>query len=227
MSKKNRKGLITVIANLKGGSGKSTVAFNLGLWLKVMGQPVVAYDLDPQGTLGDVAETRREEGYEPELVVHRSEEILKKQLHTHPGQVLVDVGAGNMDAMKQAIKAADRILIPVPPSQPDVWATQRFLHIVDEAMGKARKPELLSFVNRADTHYAIRESDETEELLAQLPGMTLVPHRLCQRTIYRHSLSEGLAIFELSRRNKAVEEFLIFARALFPKIKASSKTVFN
>lgn len=222
MSKKNRKGLITVIANLKGGSGKSTVTFNLGLWLRTLGQSVVVFDLDPQGTLGDVAETRREEGYEPELVVHQSEEISEKQLRTHPGHVLVDVGAGNMDAMKQAIKVADRVLIPVPPSQPDVWATQRFLRIVDKAIGKAKRPEVLSFVHRADTHYAVRESDETEELLAQMPGTSLVPHRLCQRTIYRQSLSEGLAIFELSRGNKAVEEFSTFAHALFPKIKAGS-----
>ena len=223
MSEKNAKGFITVIANLKGGSGKSTVTFNLGLWLQTMGQAVVVYDLDPQGTLGDVAETRHEEGYEPELVVFQGEEKLEKQLRSHPGQVLVDVGVGNMDAMKHAIKVADRILIPVPPSQPDVWATQRFLSIVDEATGKARQPEILSFVNRADTHYAIRESDETEELLAQLPGITLVPHRLCQRTIYRHSMSEGLAVFELSSSSKAAEEFSIFAQALFPKINANPK----
>jgi len=226
MSKKNNKGLITVIANLKGGSGKSTVTFNLGLWLQAMGQDVVVYDLDPQGTLSDVADIRKEEEYEPELTVYQNQNKLEKQLQKHSGQVIVDVGVGNMEAMKQAIKVADRILIPVPPSQPDVWATQRFLHIVDEVVGKTgsktagkrKRPKIFSFVNRADTHYAVRESDETEELLTQLTGITLIPHRLCQRTIYRHSLSEGLAIFELSRSGKAVEEFSAFAEALFPNI---------
>jgi len=228
MNKKNRKGLITVIANLKGGSGKSTVTFNLGLWLQMKGQPVVAYDLDPQRTLGDVAEVRCEEGYAPPLVVYQNEEgDLSEQLQIHPGQVLVDVGASNMDAMKEAIAVADRVLIPVPPSQPDVWATQRFLNIVDEATTKNKRPELITFVNRADTHIAVRESDETEEVLAQLPGVTLIPHRLYQRTIYRRSLSEGQGIFELSRRSKAVEEFSIFAHALFPEIKARSKTNTN
>ncbi len=222
MSKKKKKGLITVIANLKGGSGKSTVTFNLGLWLQDKGQDVVVYDLDPQGTLSDVADIRKEEEYEPVLTVFQNHSKLEKQLQKHPGQVIVDVGVGNMEAMKQAIKVADRILIPVPPSQPDVWATQRFLHIVDEVVGKAAskrtRPKIFSFVNRADTHYAVRESDETEELLTQLTGITLIPHRLCQRTIYRHSLSEGLAIFELSRSGKAVEEFSAFAEALFPKV---------
>lgn len=222
MNKKKRKGLITVIANLKGGSGKSTVTFNLGLWLQMKGQPVVAYDLDPQSTLSDVAEVRREEGYAPPLVVYQSNGNLSEELQIHPGQVLVDVGAANMEAMKNAIAVADRVLVPVPPSQPDVWATQRFLHIVDEAAGSGKRPELLTFVNRADTHRAVRESDETEEVLGQLQGISLIPHRLYQRTIYRRSLSEGQGIFELSKRSKAVEEFSIFANALFPELRAGS-----
>ena len=227
MAKQNRKGLITVIANLKGGSGKSTVAFNLGLWLQMKGQPVVADDLDPQATLSDVAEVRREEGYAPPLVVYQTDGDLSAQLQIHPGQVLVDVGAANMDAMKQAISVADRVLIPVPPSQPDVWATQRFLKIVDEATSEGSRPDLYTFVNRADTHRAVRESDETEEVLAQLPGIFLIPHRLYQRTIYRRSLSEGQGIFELSRRSKAVDEFSIFAHALFPEIRVGAKTSKN
>jgi chromosome partitioning protein len=216
---KQIKNQVTVIANLKGGSGKSTVAFNLGLWLQMKGQPVVAYDLDPQCTLGDVAEVRAEEGYAPPLVVYQNRDKLVEQLGIHPGQVLVDVGASNMEAMKAAISVADRVLIPVPPSQPDVWATQRFLKIVDEAAAAGDRPELMAFVNRADTHRAVRESDETEEVLGQLPGVRLVPHRLYQRTIYRRSLSEGLGVFELSRRSKAAQEFAIFAQAIFPEVR--------
>ena len=225
MATRNRKGMITVIANLKGGSGKSTVAFNLALWLQMKGQPVVAYDLDPQCTLGDVAEVRREEGYAPPLVVYQNEEDLTAQLKIHPGQVLIDVGAANMNAMKQAIAVADRVVIPVPPSQPDVWATQRFLQIVDDSVVDGHRPELVTFVNRADTHRAVRESDETEEVLAQLPGVTLIPHRLYQRTIYRRSLSEGQGIFEMSKRSKAVEEFSKLAHALFPEVKSGNQNV--
>ncbi len=217
-----KKPNITVIANLKGGSGKSTVTFNLGLWLLNMGQDVVVYDLDPQGTLSDLAEIRAEEEYEPAITAYQNKRNLIKHLQSHSGQVLVDVGASNMEAMKKAISVANQVIIPVPPSQPDVWATQRFLQIVDTVRGKKKGPKLYTFVNRADTHYAVTESDETEELLGQLPNITLIPHRLCQRTIYRHSLSEGLGIFELSRSGKAVEEFSTFAKAIFPKIKAKS-----
>ena len=211
--------MITVIANLKGGSGKSTVTFNLGLWLQTKGQPVVAYDLDPQQTLSDVAEVRREEGYAPPLQVNQPRDSLLDDMKYHPKQtqVLVDVGASNMHAMKQALSIADRIIIPVPPSQPDVWATQRFLNIVNE-IECDNKPEMRVFVNRADTHRAITESDETEAVLQQLPGVKLIPQRLHQRTVYRRSLSEGLSIFEISRRSKAVDEFNRLAGILYPDL---------
>lgn len=211
--------MITVVANLKGGSGKSTVVFNLGLWLQQKGQPVVVYDLDPQQTLLDVAEVRREEGYTPPLQVLPPRDSLQEDLQYHPknAQVLVDVGAANLDAMKQAIAISDQIIIPVPPSQPDVWATQRFLDIVDEATG-GKHPRMSAFVNRADTHRAVRESDDTEEVLKQLPNINLIPNRLFQRTIFRRSLSEGMSVAEMSKRSKATEEFNKFARSVFPEL---------
>lgn len=211
--------MITLVANLKGGSGKSTVVFNLGLWLQMKGQPVVLYDLDPQQTLLDVAEVRREEGYTPPMQVYPPRESLKDDLNYHPEKVhvLVDVGAANLDAMKTAIRASDQIIIPVPPSQPDVWATQRFLDIVDDAT-QGKPPKMSVFVNRADTHCAVRESDDTEEVIKQLPNINLIPKRLFQRTIFRRSLSEGMAVFEMSKRCKASTEFNEFAGFVFPEL---------
>ena len=209
--------VITVIANLKGGSGKSTVTFNLAIWLKMKGEEVVAYDLDPQKTLNDVARVRKDDGTTPELEVSvRDGEGVSEQLKKHACHVLVDVGAGNMDAMKQAISAADRVVVPVQPSQPDVWATQRFLQIISDACGDNKHPELLAFINRADTHHAVRESDEAEEALAMLKKFNVIPNRLCQRTNFRRTFSEGLSIFELSEKSKSAEEFERFAQALYP-----------
>ena len=211
--------MITVIANLKGGSGKSTVTFNLAIWLKMKGEEVVAYDLDPQQTLNDVARVRKEDGTTPELEVNIFDgEGVADRLKKHACHVLVDVGAGNMDAMKQAIAAADRVIVPVQPSQPDVWATQRFLQIVSDACGDDKYPELMAFINRADTHHAVRESDEAEEALGMLGKFKVIPHRLCQRTNFRRTFSEGLSIFELSEKSKSAYEFNQFAYALYPSL---------
>jgi chromosome partitioning protein len=220
--------MITVIANLKGGSGKSTVAFNLAVWLEEQGQPVIGYDLDPQCTFSDLAMLRQEIGVKPDLTIHSVRAVLKDQLLSHTEQeVLIDVGAANMAAMKEALTAADRILIPVPPSQADVWATQRFLHIVGpdiEAVKANGRQQTLAFVNRADTNKSIRETHETEAALRMLPGIDVVlPHRLRTRTGFRRSLSEGLTVFEMSPRSQAAHEFRSLAEALYPHLAAESE----
>ncbi len=215
--------MITVIANLKGGSGKSTVAFNLAVWLEKNGRRVVGYDLDPQCTFSDLGALRKEIGNKPDLNIQSVRAVLGEQLMAHRDcEVLVDVGAANMAAMKEAMTSADRILIPVPPSQADVWATQRFLHIVGpdmDAVSMNGRHRTMAFVNRADTNKSIRETHETEEALRMLPGIDeVMPHRLKMRTAFRRSLSEGLAVFEMWPRSKAADEFRVFAAALYPDI---------
>lgn len=211
--------MITVIANLKGGSGKSTVAFNLAIWLKMQHIDVIAYDLDPQQTLNDLARLRKQDGIKPELEVKKlDDEIIINEITADISHVIVDVGAANMNAMKSAIKIADRVIVPVQPSQPDVWATQRFMKIVDNACKNTHRPELMTFINRADTHHSVTESDEAEEALASLDGVSVIPHRLCQRTNYRRALSEGLSIFELPGKSKSIDEFTKFAFALYPEL---------
>lgn len=208
--------MITLIANLKGGSGKSTVTFNLAVWLAYADQAVFVYDLDPQCTLTDVQQVRQDEGYEPSFKIYNRYQ--KPQQKTDKSQaILIDVGAANMNAMKKAISVANRIIIPVGPSQADIWSTQRFLYIIASAVGDP-PPPVHAFVNRADTHAAVKESDETEAALVNLPGVNVLTNRLCQRTVYRRSFSEGLAVFELESNGKAAQEFHAFAQALYPDL---------
>ncbi|MCU7904967.1 MAG: AAA family ATPase [Candidatus Thiodiazotropha sp. (ex Epidulcina cf. delphinae)] len=207
--------MITVIGSLKGGSGKSTVTFNLAVWLEMAEAEVLVIDADPQATLSDVSEVRSEEGYEPFLNIKDASALSRKKLVGYD-EVLIDVGTSDIEAMKSALVLADRVVIPVPPSQADIWSTQRFLNFLDGAVDSDR-PELLSFINRADTHHAIRESDEAAAALESLPEVRFVKHRLCQRTVFRRSFSEGLAVYELEPRGKGSKEFYALTAALYPK----------
>ena len=207
--------MITVIGSLKGGSGKSTVTFNLAVWLEMAEAEVLVIDADPQATLSDVSEVRTEEGYEPFLNIKSASALSRKKLAGYD-EVLIDVGTSDIESMKSALALADRVVIPVPPSQADIWSTQRFLNFLDEAVD-GKRPELLAFINRADTHHAIRESDEAAAALVSLPDVRFVKHRLCQRTVFRRSFSEGLAVYELDPRGKGSKEFYALTAALYPK----------
>jgi len=110
----------------------------------------------------------------------------------------------------------------VPPSQADIWSTQRFLSLVRKNAAE-KSPDVCVFVNRADTHHSIRESDEAEEALAGLDGVKLLRNRLCQRTAYRRSFSEGLGVFELVPWSKASKEFMTFALDLYPETKTAGE----
>ena len=206
--------MLTVVGNLKGGTGKSTVAFNLAVWLAHDTLGVSAFDLDPQATLIDVCEVREEDGFDPIFNVSSDitelEKLVKDKSNKQP--IIADVSVGNMPEMKQAMSMASRILIPIQPSQADIWSTQRFLKIVRENVSD--DTEVLGFINRADTHIAVRETDEAEEALRMLQGIKALDTRLYQRTAYRRSFSEGLAVFELDPMGKASKEMKKLARLL-------------
>ena len=168
--------MITVIGNLKGGTGKSTVTFNIAVWLATAGREVHLFDLDPQRTLTDVVEVRDEEGFEPVLSVHHdlAELAALKKKRSRP-ETLVDVGVSDMDSVRAALALADRILV------------------------------------------FFRGRNVAEEALQALPGIQWLDVRLYQRTAYRRSFSEGLAVFEMGPSSKSAREVMKLARRLYPK----------
>ena len=205
--------MITVIANLKGGTGKSTVTFNLAVWLCSTGRRTTVIDLDPQRTLSDAAALRMEEGIEPSIRVEAGT-FPDVTLPENAEEIIIDVGTADLGSFRQAIMIADRILIPVTPSQADIWSTQRFVGFLYKNT-HGNPPESITFLNRADTRKAIQASDEAAAALDALPGVRLMPQRLSDRPGFRDSFSEGLAVFELEPRSVASREFVALAETLF------------
>ena len=201
--------MLTLYANLKGGTGKSTVVFNMAMWRVAQGKKVTVCDLDPQRTVTDVANIRDEDGIEPSL----------KVVHALPakgarGDWLIDVGTSDMEAVRAAIRICSQIIIPVTPSQADLWATQRFLEIIKEER-KGKLPKIKAFINRADTHQFARENDETLEALETLKHIEAIPSMMMQRMAFRRSFSEGLAVFEMEPSGKAATELDELAQAIY------------
>lgn len=208
--------MITVIGNMKGGTGKSTVAFNLAVWLSHQGKELRLFDLDPQQTLADVIEVRKEEEYEPQLPDAEHQPKLKSlKKDKNADEVIIDVSMSDQDALKEAIKICDRVVIPVAPSQADIWSTQRFLKLIKETCKGGKTPEVVAVINRADTHPLVTETKESEEALDFLPGVSRLKARLHNRTAYRRSFSEGLGVFELNPSGKASKEVLKLTKHLY------------
>jgi chromosome partitioning protein len=208
--------MITIVGSLKGGSGKSTLTFNLGVWLSMAGVNVQLIDADPQATLSDVIDVRKEEGFDPVLKAADKSALTPERLK-EADETLIDVGTSDMDSLRSALARCDRVVVPVPPSQADIWSTQRFIQLI-ASVGRETPPEIIGFINRGDTHHAVRETNEAAAALVSLPGIRFIKPRLSQRTVFRRSFSEGLAVFELESRGKAAREFLGLAAALYPHL---------
>lgn len=210
--KSTSRGRVIIVGNLKGGSGKSTVAFNLGLWLSSRGIDLDLVDLDPQKTLSDLVAVREEIGAKPRLRPPAA------SLASDPDGrwTLIDFGAADVERMHDVTPHADIVLVPVIPSQADIWDTQRYLQLI---RGKRKANSVVAlFVNRADPPDVSRETRETISALKAMAGgcegAVALSAMLGRRVAFCRSLSEGQGVFELKKNSKASKEFDAFAKSV-------------
>jgi chromosome partitioning protein len=125
---------VFLIANPKGGAGKSTVATNLAGYFARQGHATMLGDLDRQQSALAWLDVR------PDVLPRiqswdRSDEKVARPPKgvTH---VVLDTPAGlHGHALRDAIRLADRVIIPVQPSLFDILATQNFLRkLADRGM---------------------------------------------------------------------------------------------
>ena len=117
---------IVLIANPKGGVGKSTAATNLAGYFARRGYATMLGDLDRQQSA--LAWLRIRPSTLPRIASwDRSDEKIARPPKgvTH---VVLDSPAGiHGHTLKDALKVADRLIIPLQPSLFDIYATQAFL----------------------------------------------------------------------------------------------------
>lgn len=207
--------MIILVGNLKGGTGKSTIAFNLAVWSAYQQKRTLLVDADPQHTTSDLITLRREEGHQPMIYsVVAEERRLGEELskiETIFENILVDIAAGDRESFRAALKVADRLLIPLLPGQADVWALHNVMELI--AAARVEKPTLqvIAVINRADTNSQVRETQETEEALRQI-GLPISKVQIGNRVTFRRSLTEGLGVMEWEPRSRAAKEMEILAQ---------------
>jgi chromosome partitioning protein len=100
-----------VIANLKGGVGKTTTAVYLAAAAVARGHdPVVLVDADRQASAAEWLEERPVEGVT--IVEAPSERTLARAMRSHEGVGIVDTPPGDERLVQSAIAAADAVVIP-------------------------------------------------------------------------------------------------------------------
>jgi len=182
-----------LVANPKGGSGKTTLATNVAGWLAGKRQHVGMADADPQRSATQWLARR------PALfpAVQPVDPEARRKAGDDGGWLVVDSPAGlHGDALRDAIKGADMMLVPLTPSAYDMTATERFVATLAEqkAVRQGTLPiGIVAMRVDARTHSA-------EELDAFLAGfdMPVVAH-LRQTQVYVQCARDGASVFDLPR----------------------------
>lgn len=182
-----------LIANPKGGSGKTTLATNLAGYLAKQGQRVVMLDLDQQKSSLDWLSLRAHEL--PTISGIGSEQEISKGDMEKIDWLVLDSPAGiKGKSLARALKLANKVIVPVQPSVFDMVATRDFINRLVEEKTIQKKKSFIGIVGmRVDPR--TRAASTLEQFLLQydLPIITY----LRDTKVYVNAAFNGKSIFDL------------------------------
>jgi chromosome partitioning protein len=184
---------VILLANPKGGCGKTTVATNLAAGLAARGESVFLWDLDRQKSALEWLSLRS-----PALpMIHRLDGRLPDEQRgpADASWMVLDSPAGlHGKNLSHALKAAEKVIVPVQPSVFDMAATRDFIQLLmqEKAVRKARTCVAVVGV-RVDAR--TRAAATLRGFLAQYDLPVLAFLRDTQ--LYPNSAFTGRSIFDL------------------------------
>jgi chromosome partitioning protein len=135
-----------VVLNPKGGSGKTTIAINLASYLAAHGHTPVLMDFDPQGSSVRWVKKRRPTqppihviaAFEKDTRTTRAFQLRVPETATH---VIIDTPAAvEARQLPEMTRDADKILVPVLPSDIDIHTCSRCIRDL-LLVGKIRRED--------------------------------------------------------------------------------------
>jgi chromosome partitioning protein len=184
-----------LVANPKGGAGKTTLATNVAGWLAGKRQTVILDDRDPQRSSADWLARR------PALfpaITGAGSGATRKELKAMDAQwLVVDSPAGlHGDALRDAIRTADVMLVPISPSAFDMAAAGHFLKQIADYKAIKDGALAVGLVGmRVDSR---THSAEALDEFMDASGFPVVTH-LRDTQVYVYAARDGASIFDLPR----------------------------
>ncbi len=195
-----------LVANAKGGSGKTTLAVNTAGWFASRHRRVALQDEDPQRSAsGWLA---RRPALFPKIEALEPGTGRKEAREQDFSWRVIDSPAGlHGEPLRELVKQADGLLVPLSPSAFDMEATQAFLDVIAEYKA-VREQKLAVALVAVRVDARTRSAQELDEFLYGFE-FPLIAH-LREAQVYVHCARDGLTLFDLppSRGKQDWEQWL-------------------
>ncbi|HEY9097751.1 MAG TPA: ParA family protein [Thiobacillus sp.] len=177
---------VILVANPKGGSGKTTLSINLAGYMASQGQRVAMLDLDQQKSATQWL-AMRDAGM-PKIDLLRTGQ-------TGGDWLVIDTPAGlHGKNLERALKLAHKVVVPIAPSLFDIRASQAFLAALHAEKAARKGQGFVSVVGmRVDAR--TRAGVTLEQFMAQQQLPVLAHLRNTQH--YVNAAFEGKSLFDL------------------------------
>ena len=209
--------MIVLVGSQKGGCGKSTTAVNLCAELARNGKDVVLVDADRQCTAANWAMDRNGKEKLPIVnCVQKYENIRDAllDLNKRYEYVIVDAAGRDSRELRTGMTAANVLLVPFRPSQPDLDTLQNLQEIITQAKDLNPLLTVYGLLTLAPTNPVVQEAEEAREYLMDYPEIKLLNTIIRDRKVYRDAMSEGLGVVEMNNL-KASEEIQSLIQEIF------------
>lgn len=196
---------IFVVANRKGGVGKTTTAVNLTVALSTKGK-VLLIDADDQKSAFTWFDYREANDFDCIYLqgdlIGEVEKLKEKYDH-----IVIDVAGRDSVEFRSALLVANKLFIPTQTSQTDIDVLPYVADLVKTAMAMNEKLQPYIFINRASTNPQSTEVTDTVNYLSEnFPQFTLMKTILRERKPFRDAMAASKSVLELNA-NKAKDEF--------------------
>ncbi len=204
--------MIITVGNTKGGVGKTTIAVNLAVEAVKDGKTVLLIDTDPQGSSMAFRTEREKDDIKAVALVS---DKLHKDIQGFVSAfdfIIIDAGGRDNGVFRSAVAACKLFLLPVLPSQFDVWAAEDAVGVFKEIQpfNNMEGRMVLNMV-RPNTKVCAEARDALAEYQDDLP---LLAERLHNRVAFKASISDGQGVSEYEPSGKAAVEIANLYKAL-------------
>ena len=187
--------MIIVVANSKGGVGKSTVAVHLAAWLNRQGHRVVLADCDTQHSS---SEWIREAAPEVKAIrLGNPDEILNELsgLENDTDYVVADGPGSNTETSRALLLKADLAIVPCKASMLEVRALAKATDVLRQAQDiREGPPDAIIVLSMVGKNYRLTKDMKDAAAALNLP---LAKTALTLRQIYADAPGQGAAVSDL------------------------------